>query len=1002
MSGGGGGGNTTVTNNQPWVGVQPYFTTSSRNFVGLYPKAADLFNEDLTPWAGRTVAPEDSTQAFGRQGLIDYAYGQAYNEDINAARLTAHGLSLAMDPSGNPLVRELQGGIQGAGEHLRSLMHEHPEYGHIRTEFNPSDIIYGLPQRPDYGVPAYNPGLNTPNFVGFGSAGPPVPGGGGPVPTPMPPDVLGRFRGNAPPGSIGASRLGGVLGRSAPAVLSSSTPIKTRGGETIPLNLNPTNMTAIRQLPAPTAQAAPTTAALPPSNVGPVPQLIIPTRGRGPRPTSGIPDFGGFDPFVEPRINLPQGNYNLPTARLPTSQVTQQATVPLPGAGSFQQPFPRNIPWAKQIRPPNVNIPSAGDFGGIQYRTPGVGRGNYNLAPIGPDTAYLEQLDRLMEASRGGPSTFNRAIWRLSSGDVNTAPFEAATQAAQARTMENLNAARQTATEGFQRDVLPGIQSQFQQAGTKGSTRHQLAVARATDRFLDEQAGLERSAQRELADIATNAFVPAFQQAQELAARAAELDQRGFITSEDRAAQAAGIAQAAHQARQNLGLGAYQARLTDQAQRDLESAKINLDTQQLRGQTGVQLQQLAEQARQTDVDAALQSANRNLAYRQLGEQARTTDVNARLDLARQGIDYRQLEEQGRQADIEAALTVAQQGINREQLGEQARATDIDALLNRRQQNLGLAQLAEQGRQTDIDALLQQRQQQMGLIDVARQARADDINLGIARATNVLNAQTLGEEARQADMDAILRNQAERTRMMDLAERARQTDISSMLQGTGQQIDWQRLLADTGLSYQQLADQTQLGQMDRFQRFQELQDQARRADNVRLTEMARLAEQSRQAQRQEGLTAADLALGGLNEMSRTGVTSAAAAMQAFPQVAQMSMMPARIAEEVGALRRNEAQIDLENEIRMHRELQDMPWELVNRYAAILQANPAYSRSIVEETGGGGSRALNTLGGALGGAGAGSAAANALLAANSPWAPWLVGGGALLGGLGGLFG
>lgn len=589
-----------------------------------------------------------------------------------------------------------------------------------------------------------------------------------------------------------------------------------------------------------------------------------PTPTPGPEPTPGPAPT----PTTPPGLPLTSPQYSLPTTRLPTTTDPSGYPTGYIAPPSLNLPSSAvpNVPSGYPtgyIAPPNLNLPTSSvpnvpsgyplasspgpDLGLPQAPErrapsiffPSVGAGDYGYTAPGGPIDYTSRVEHLMQLGRGGQNDFNTALYRLmqgeqgqgpyqdainrlATGQVNLDPYTATAEAAQRRTLQSFEDAQRQAGETFTRDVLPSIRREFQGAGTFGGTRNQLAVSRAGERFADEQARLQSRAQQELADIATGIYTPAFTQAQQLSADAAGLGLQGFLGTQRLAGEAAqagqagfqeatrrqlaaaGLGQQAQQVAQQIASRDYAARLTDQAQRDVQRARMELDAQRAGGQLGLGYGELAERTRQADISGMLQQA-------QLGSELQ------RLQ-AQTGLGYQQLAEAARGRNISAAL----------QGGEQALA--LQGL--RGNLGLGYQQLAETARGRDISAALQGSEQALAL-----QGLRGNLGLGYSQLAELsrgaqtqesLALQTLQERARLGDIGAQLQyaNILENSRAAQAQEglTAARTGLSSL-----------------GLGYQNALAATQAGM--------QLQPSVTQAFTAPYTEQATLGELHRQ-QRQD--------------------------------------------------------------------------------------------------------------------------------------------------------
>ena len=676
----------------------------------------------------------------------------------------------------------------------------------------------------------------------------------------------------------------------------------------------------------------------------------------------------GLDAFQQanigdaPGINLPEANLpvdrgqSIRDARISTETMPirpqyagPKPTLNIPGQNLMGMPEV-NVPGTTFGPAPNLNVPGASIGAAPQITTPGLGGGQYGYAAPGDRTPYQQALVGQMQADLGaGPVA--QATNRLMSGQVNTAPFTAATGAAQARTLQAFQDAQQQAGETFRRDVMPALRQEFATAGTYGGSRHQLAAGRAGERFADEQAQVQTRAQRELADIATNMMMPAYQQAQQLSMQAAGLGAQNYFDTMRTRLAGAEAAQREGLADRDRASREYLARLQDQQQRDIARADIGLRGQQLGGQLGLDYQRLAEQARGTDISAAVSGG-------QLG------------------MDYNRLLEQARQANIDASLGQGQLGMDYRRLAEQARGTDIGAQAQRGDLGLRYSDLLERGRQLDITGGLRQLELGQARDELRERARQADFDARLASNDLSLRFGQLGEQARQADMDALLRQSGFGVDYARLREQARQADITGAL-GRGQLgLDYEQLRGNIGLQYQQLEEANRAARVSENLQFQGLQEAARRGDIGAMQQMADLYDRSQMAQRQ---IRADTALGlygTMGQQQRDAAAMAAQGLGYIPNIQNIALAGVNDQFTRGTMFREIDQARMDRLRQMHYEAQDLPWQNLFNYASILQANPGFTQSSQQTSGYDTNRLAQAVGGGLLGGGLGSAAGGAL--------------------------
>ena len=661
-----------------------------------------------------------------------------------------------------------------------------------------------------------------------------------------------------------------------------------------------------------------------------------------PLPSSRVPDAPGIN-IAPSQISDERVEWRAPfMPAVPAITVPRQDLLDIPTV---------DVPGAQFSPAPTLNIPGAGFGPAPTVTTPGLGGGQYGYAAPGDRTPYQQALAGQMQAGLGVTDPVTQATNRLMTGQVNTAPFAAATGAAQARTLQAFQDAQQQAGEAFRRDVMPALRQEFQTAGTYGGTRHQLAAGRAAERFADEQAQLQTRAQRELSDIATNMMMPAYQQAQQLSAQAAGLGaQNYFDTMRTRlagaeAAQREGIAGRDRASRE------YLARLQDTQQRDIARADIGLRGQELGGRFGMDYNRLLEEARRTDINAAVSGGQLGMDYNRLLQAARESDISAALGSGQLGMDYRRLREQARQADIGADVSRGQLEMSYADLMERARGTDISGAF--RQAEIGQArdELRERARQADLQA----------------QIAGADVGLGFGQ---------LAEQARQADIDANLRLGGFNIDYERLREQARQADITGAL-GRGELgLGYEQLRGNLGLQYQQLEEANRQHRVQETLQFQGMQEAARRGDIAGMQQMADLYDRSQMTQRQiRAQTAMDL-YGTMGQQQRDAAAMAAQGLGFIPGIQNIALAGINERFNRGAMYREIDQARMDQLRQMHYEAQDLPWQNLYNYAGILQGNPGFGQSTREVSGYDRNRAAQALGGGLLGGGLGYAAGGAL--------------------------
>ncbi len=1002
---GGGGGNpsqTVVQSSEPWADAKPFFLDKNitREGEGIYRRAAQLYLQGLQPWTGRTVAPVRDETLLGINRQHDYLYGPHYTDLTNNASIATRGLLGAADPNANPALNQAVSATGRTADYLNAL-NRAPDYSHLYGAFGmpAPPPTGGLPGGGNGGVgqfdyqrlldplsrilnvvsannaavtgpfnkrrmdqlnTAFGQALAAGDFAtaaqidalaadmgtGFDTLGTdletrfgdltsvveglpvggasidygrilsplnqignvvsannrflqnlgskPVGGGGPDISGARPRDfqiATGSRRSDQPslsdlmmaeraagqaaslPGQpvpgTSAVATGGILPTQAGFTPGNYTDRILRAGSDTVAPVTP--QTAVLSAGAPgSAQAAAgdLTAGTPPT-FPLAPSQITPTDPAGTDYKSFPITYG-----VRPAVEVTDPNIQPVTPAIPSYGIGPYT----PGSDPF-------IPAGQYgFNAPGATTDYASNLDRLMQGYSGAGLGfdttlnRLMASDVGQGRGFNETIDRLMRANTGGGLQFGRTLSRLMSGNVNADPFDAATQAAQARTLQNFEESQRIAAENFRRDVIPAIRGEFQGAGTFGGSRHQLAAGRAGERFTQEQARAQEAAQRELADIATNIYIPAFTQAQDLAAKAAGLGQTGYISAQELAGRAAGLGQEGFTSAQQL---AGQAAGVSQG--------AFSDAQRLAGAAAG----IGQQAHQVGQDIAA----RNF--------ANIVSDQARRDLAQA------------QTGVDMARLRGDLGLAYQQLGEQGRAARAGELLRTQD-------LAEQARMANIGAELDKYRQGLALTDLQVQAGLDEARLR--------------ENVRASGA-------AENYRIQELAERARQGDI-------GAQMDY-----------------------------------------------ARLVESSRAAQMGEGITGAQTGYGLLGDAVRNAYGAAGTGVGLAPQVAQMALQPHQFVQGMGDTFRQFDQENLANQIRIFDESQRLPWQNVNQFSAILNANPGFYSRTGTQPGGGSNTALNVLGGGLLGATLGGNTAGLLYPAGSSaiaaTSPWLTGIGGLLG-------
>ncbi len=672
---GGGGDSTVIQSNEPWEHAKFYLKGTglpNKDFPGVYPAAAELYLGGLQPWLDRTVAPVRPETLLGIQRQHDYLYGPEF-QGLQA--LTMGGvnrLANALNPAYNPALSEAMMAGQGASTFLSSL-NRGPDYSHLYSAFglnptagpqslrpiSPTPTVptypldysgFGPPTRTrdrsisEFGLPTQAITLDPARFgpplqvtdqelSGFGpptqatTASNPVLGG---LRGSERIDAIQRFREHSDRIARGNfAQTGGVRGTGdqvAGRVGTTFTP--SQRGRTAGLG------GTIGQL------------------TGGIGDALSPAQQWRTGALQAISDRianrvgAGLTPGEEEQVGTIQGIRDQIAREIGFTALPEFPgirdlipTSPWPGTPPPSTQTPRTLP--EGAAPPNLAVPPS-NVTRPYVQTPSYGVQPYFPSTFGPTPALgLPQPNIRTPTSRtpnygvgpilpggaGAGRNIDRAINRLVSGQVNTGPFYGAVRAAQERTLEGLQDAQDIAGESFRRDVLPAIRQEFQTSGTLGGSRHQLATARAGERFAQEQRLAQQRANRELADIATTMYAPAYQQAQTLAAQTTgdisglrgnlglgyqELAERGRAA---RFAELAGMEQLKEQARQadlssGLGLG-----------------ELGLGLQRLQTDTGLGYQQLAEQGRRARVAEELQ-------FQDLQERARSGDRDAQLQYAR--------------------------------------------------------------------------------------------------------------------------------------------------------------------------------------------------------------------------------------------------------------------------------------------------------------------------------------------------------------------------------